>query len=130
MERKQCIGGRNHQGYAEPEQFPRRHPVSMRLRGLLLGCCVVFMNCAHGPCQALGNLFGCNCISKSDIPEHPDMSITLPDFGDGSLQIDATVDGYTLQAIRIAADDYLTPGAADRPCERRQTAYDYRALRK
>jgi hypothetical protein len=103
--------------------------MSLRFRGVLLGCCVALTSCAHGPCKTLGNLFGCNCVKKPEFSNHPDPNITLPVF-DSTLRVDADVDGSTLQAIRIAADDYLTPGAEDRPCERRQSSYGYQALRQ
>jgi hypothetical protein len=57
------------------------------------------------------------------------MSIQLPVF-DSSLPVDASLDGYLLQAIRIAANDYLPTGAEDAPCERKQSSYDYRALKQ
>jgi len=35
-----------------------------------------------------------------------------------------------LQAIRIAANDYLPSDSADSPCERKQSSYEYRALKQ
>jgi hypothetical protein len=57
------------------------------------------------------------------------MSIQLPVF-DSTLPVDASLDGYLLQSIRIAANDYLQPDPADPPCERKQSSYEYRALRQ
>ncbi|MGZ3458044.1 MAG: hypothetical protein ACXU86_06005 [Archangium sp.] len=57
------------------------------------------------------------------------MSVQLPDF-DANLKPDVDVDGYTLQAIRIAADDLLKADPTDLPCGEKQVSYRYRALRK
>lgn len=57
------------------------------------------------------------------------MSLQLPVF-DSALQVDTTLDGHTLQAMRIAADDYLDPARAEPPCQFKQESYEYRALRQ
>ena len=101
----------------------------MNSRLILLLCGVAFVGCAHRPCQVLGDLFGCNCVSKRSQPEFQDMSVQVPAF-DHTLTPDADVDGYTLQAIRIAADDLLKAEPADLPCGEKQVSYRYRALRK
>lgn len=101
----------------------------MNPRWLLLLCAVAFTGCAHRPCQVLGHLFGCNCVSKRTQPEFQDMSVQLPVF-DHTLVPDVDVDGYTLQAIRIAADDLLNADPTGLPCGEKQVSYRYRALRK
>lgn len=103
--------------------------MSSRFRGWLLGGCMALASCAHGPCKTLGDLFGCHCVKKPEFSHPSDSNITLPVF-DIALRADTDVDGFALQAIRIAADDYLAPGAESRPCERRQASYGYRALRQ
>jgi hypothetical protein len=85
--------------------------------------------CAHGPCRALGSLFGCACVSKTAQPEYQDLSIQLPMFN-YDLPLDTDLDGYTLQAIRIAANDFLEPDPAGLPCESKQASHRYRALRQ
>ena len=100
----------------------------MRAALALLMCSMTLIGCAHGPCGALGSLFGCNCVSKRDQPEYQDMSVQVPVF-DSSFPVDVALDGYTLQAIRIAADDYLDPDPRERPCRDKQTSYGYRARR-
>jgi hypothetical protein len=92
-------------------------------------CSMVFTGCAHGPCKALGTLFGCGCTAKSHAPEAEDPRIQVPDF-DGKLQVDADLDGYTLQAIRIAADDFLNPDPTDLPCKAKQVSHRYQARRE
>lgn len=96
---------------------------------MLLMCGMTLMGCAHGPCKTLGTLFGCTCVSKRAQPEYQDMSVQLPVF-ESSLTVDAELDGYTLQAIRIAADDFLDPDPGKRPCRDQQTSYRYLAKRE
>jgi hypothetical protein len=57
------------------------------------------------------------------------MSVQLPDFKNES-QVDADLDGYVLQAIRIAADNTLDPDPTGLACGEKQVSYRYRALRK
>jgi hypothetical protein len=58
-----------------------------------------------------------------------DMRVQIPVF-DSRLQVDTEVDGYTHQAIRIAADDLLNPDPSGVPCTDRQVAHTYRARRE
>jgi hypothetical protein len=101
----------------------------MNPRWILLLCSMAFTGCAHRPCQVLGDLFGCSCVSKRPQPEYQDMRVQLPVF-DHTLAPDVDVDGYTLQAIRIAADDLLNADPTGLPCGEKQVSYRYRALRK
>lgn len=92
-------------------------------------CCMILTGCAHGPCNALGSLFGCACTAKRPQPEFEDLTIKPPDF-DGGLQADVDVDGYTLQAIRVAADDFLDPDPNVVPCRAKQVSHSYQARRE
>ncbi|WP_224361102.1 hypothetical protein [Hyalangium versicolor] len=68
-------------------------------------------------------------LSKTSPPEYQDPSIQLPVFN-YDLALDTDLDGNTLQAIRIAADDFLEPDPAGLPCESKQASHRYRALRQ
>ncbi|WP_146210176.1 hypothetical protein [Vitiosangium sp. GDMCC 1.1324] len=57
------------------------------------------------------------------------MSIQLPVFN-YDLPLDTDLDGHTLEAIRIAADDFLEADPTGLPCERKQSSHRYRALRR
>jgi hypothetical protein len=96
---------------------------------LILCCCLLITGCAHGPFKALGSLFGCDCASKREPPEYQDMSVHLPVF-DSELKLDTDLDGQTLQAIQIAADDFLRADPKDTSCASKQSSHRYRALRQ
>jgi hypothetical protein len=101
----------------------------MKLKLLLLVSCVVSTGCAHGPCRTLGSLFGCECVGKREQPRYQDMSVQLPEF-DSKLSLDTDLDGYTLQAIRIAADDFLNVDPTGLPCEDKQVSHQYKTVRQ
>lgn len=101
----------------------------MGLRLLVLMWGMTLVGCAHGPCRTLGAWFGCTCVRKQEPPEFQDMRIRLPVF-DSALKTDAELDGYTLQAIRVAAEDLLPPDSPDLPCISRPVSYKYKALRQ
>ena len=101
----------------------------MTPRMILLLCGLCLSGCAHRPCQALAGLFGCECVSKRPQPETQDLGVALPVF-DHTLRPDADLDGYTLQAIRIAADDLLGADPTGLPCGEKQVSYRYRAVRR
>lgn len=61
--------------------------------------------------------------------QHQDRSIKMPRF-DASTRVDLVVDGATLQALRLAADDFLPPSTKPRPCSSTQTAHDYEVSRE
>lgn len=84
--------------------------------------------CAHGPCKTLGALFGCTCVPEQAQPSPQDLSIHLPDL-DEVMPGDTNLDGYTLHAIRIAADDFLNPDSTDLPCKAKQVSHGYQARR-
>jgi hypothetical protein len=79
-------------------------------RLILLSCALLFANCAHEP-------------------EFQDMRIQLPTFN-STLKTDAALDGYVLQAIRIAADDLLPPEEPELSCIYRKISYRYQAIRQ
>jgi hypothetical protein len=101
----------------------------MHSRVALLLCCISISGCAHGPCRTLGALFGCACTSKPEQPEYQDLSVQLPVF-DSELALDTDLDGQTLQAIRIAADDFLGADAKETSCASKQSSHRYRAVRR
>jgi hypothetical protein len=98
-------------------------------RLILLSLALALTNCAHGPCKVLGSLFGCRCVERPQQSEFQDMRIQLPVF-DSMLKTDASLDGYMLQAIRIAADDLLPPEEPDLPCIYQKSSYRYQAVRQ
>ena len=57
------------------------------------------------------------------------MSVELPTFDDAA-HLDTDLDGQTLQAIRIAADNLLDADPKVQACEDKQSSYRYRAMRK
>jgi hypothetical protein len=101
----------------------------MKLKFLLLLSFVASTGCAHGPCQTLGSLLGCECVRKREQPKYQDMSVRLPEF-DSKLSLDVNLDGYTLQAIRIAANDFLNADPTGLPCEDKQVSHQYKAVRQ
>lgn len=103
--------------------------MNMRSRAALLLCCLSITGCAHGPCKTLGSLLGCDCVSKREQPEYQDLSVQLPVF-DSELALDTDLDGQTLQAIRIAADDFLDADPKEQSCPRKQSSHRYRAVRR
>ena len=92
--------------------------------------CVAFTGCAHGRCQTLGTLLGCDCISHRAQPAQEAPSVSVPTFLGGE-KIDSRVDGFTLRAIQIAANDYRSPEPVpETPCWNTQPAQVYQALRR
>lgn len=61
--------------------------------------------------------------------QHQDRSIKMPAF-DASTKVDLVVDGATLQALRLAADDFLPPSSKLRSCSSTQAAHDYEVSRE
>jgi hypothetical protein len=57
------------------------------------------------------------------------MSVQLPVF-DSKLALDTDLDGQTLQAIRIAADDFLGVDPKEPSCASKQSSHRYRAVRR
>lgn len=98
-----------------------------RMLSLMVG--LLFTGCAHGPCKTLAGLFGCQCVPKREQPDFADMRVKLPVF-DSRLQVDTELDGYVLQAIRIAADDFLNPDPSELPCRDQQVSHGYQAKRE
>jgi hypothetical protein len=103
--------------------------MTMRFGTILFLLCIPLMGCAHGPCRTLGSLLGCDCVSKREQPEYQDLSVQLPVF-DSELALDTDLDGQTLQAIRIAADDFLDADPKEQSCASKQSSHRYRAVRR
>jgi hypothetical protein len=82
-----------------------------KLTALLLG--IVVLSCVH---------------SQDDWRQHQDRSIRMPRF-DASTKVDLVVDGAMLQALRIAADDFLPPTTKPRACSDTQAAHDFEVRR-
>lgn len=71
-----------------------------------------------------------SCVhQQDDWRQHQDKSIRMPRF-DASTKADLTLDGVTLQALRIAADDFLPLSAQTRTCAETQAAHDYEVRRE
>lgn len=80
-----------------------------------------------------------SCLrSPSPPPEQveDDKSIRFPRFFEqqatrvGARDDPYELDGLTLRAIQIAANDFLPPGDKNPPCEYRQEAHHYRVIRQ
>lgn len=66
------------------------------------------------------------CVRKPpDWYAHQDRSIRVPAF-DARTKLDTTIDGPTLQAIRLAAEDYAPPTSEPRACAHTQAAQLYK----
>lgn len=82
-------------------------------------------------------LAGCSRLSSPPpVPVGDDRTIVFPSFferaaspvgGEGALY---ELDGVTLRAVMIAANDFLPPGAKNPACPNRQEAQSYRVLRQ
>jgi hypothetical protein len=70
------------------------------------------------------------------VPVENDRSIVFPQFFEQSVvEVGARgelyeLDGVVLQAIMIAANDFLPPSTKERPCWDRQEAHRYRIIRR
>ncbi|HSP78803.1 MAG TPA: hypothetical protein VLQ93_09755, partial [Myxococcaceae bacterium] len=80
-----------------------------------------------------------NCVRSSGSPSEPlaeDSSIVFPNFFEqAAIGVDAEgalaeLDGVTLRAITVAANDFIPPDSKERPCWDRQEAYRYRVIRQ
>ena len=85
--------------------------------GLLSGC-------AH-----IGRLIGCDCGVAQKQPEQQDTGLELPLFN-ASDPGKVVTEGVVLQAIRVAADDFLGRDRADEACWDKQAAYTYQTLQR
>jgi hypothetical protein len=69
-------------------------------------------------------------------PLEEDTSIVFPKFYErfpvvvGGQGLPYELDGVTLRAITIAANDFIPPGTKERPCWQRQEAHRYRVIRR
>lgn len=70
------------------------------------------------------------------VPVEDDRSIVFPQFFEqtavevGAQGAPYDVEGVVLQAVMIAANDFLPPNAKERPCEDRQESHRYRVIRQ
>jgi hypothetical protein len=70
------------------------------------------------------------------VPVEDDRSIVFPPFFEqtavevGAQGAPYELEGVVLQAIMIAANDFLPPGTKERPCWDRQEAHRYRVIRQ
>jgi hypothetical protein len=107
----------------------------MRAGILAVALVTVLPGCGGARCALVKSIFGCSPSSEAAKVGN-DTSIRFPRFyehepvevakGEGVFE----VDGSVLQAIRIAADDFLPRGAKDVPCQSTQAAHTYRVLRR
>ena len=68
-----------------------------------------------------------SCMRQTpDWYKHQEPGLEMPPFG-GHAQV---IDGATLQALRIAADDFIPPAARTRTCGESQASYLYRIVRQ
>jgi hypothetical protein len=71
-----------------------------------------------------------SCVPRQDDwRRQQDRTLKVPRF-DGTTKSALVIDGPVLQALRIAADDFLPPGRQPRGCEDTQAAYDYEVIRE
>lgn len=76
------------------------------------------------------SIFPLYCAPKPpDWYSHQDRSIKMPRF-DATTKIDLVIDGATLQAVRVAADDFLPPSSQTRQCSDGQVAHRYEVSRQ
>jgi hypothetical protein len=84
-------------------------------------------------------LLGLSCMRSPFPPQVPvgdDRSIRFPDFHDefavevGGTSSPYQLDGVTLRALMIAANDYIPPGTQEQDCLDRQEAQLYRVIRQ
>jgi hypothetical protein len=93
------------------------------MRYLPLLAATILLDCVRSP-------------TSQSTPLEEDTSIVFPKFyerfpvvvGDQGLPYE--LDGVTLRAITIAANDFIPPRSKERPCWQRQEAYRYRVIRQ
>lgn len=92
------------------------------------------MRCAFVVMTLLG--LGCTPSFRQPVAIEDDRSIVFPQFFEHApVEVGAPgqpfqLDGITLRAIAIAANDFLPPGRTDTPCVDRQEAHVYRVIRR
>lgn len=80
-------------------------------------------------------LSSCAFFQRAAPPLQEDLSIRFPSFheplaGDGGAGQPLDVEGVTLRALTVAANDFLPLKAGERPCWEKQEAHRYRVLRQ
>lgn len=84
---------------------------------------LVFSGCTH-----IGRLLGCDCAVAEELPETQDLTLEMPLFN--ASEAKGVTDGVVLQAIRIAADDFLGRDRADEACWDKQASHTYQTIQK
>lgn len=104
----------------------------MGMRILTVSLCLLATGCARNHCAMLMSWFGC---SHPEVIVAEDNTIEFPQFYD-TVAVDVgagggvfRLDGATLQAVRVAADDFL-PLRRGRSCQETQGAHRYRVIRR
>lgn len=95
----------------------------MKTKTLFLVLAVGFAACVRRP-------------SSPPVPREDDTSIALPNFhGQPAVAVGAEgqpyeLDGAVMRALMIATNDYIPPGAEERPCWGSPQAHRYRVIRQ
>src|SRR5690349_20926696 len=105
----------------------------MGTRILIASLCLLVTGCARNHCAMFMSWFGCG-PSQAVLAE--DKTIEFPQFyetktidveeGGGIFRLD----GVTLRAVRIAADDFLPLWRGTTSCQETQVAHRYRVIRR
>jgi len=71
-----------------------------------------------------------SCVKRSpDWVARQDVSISLPRF-DAATKVDTVLDGMTLQAIRVAAEDFAPATTEPKACASTQAAQTYKVIHR
>lgn len=84
---------------------------------------LMLSGCAH-----IGRLLGCDCAVTGERLESQDLTLVLPRFNASESKV--VTDGVVLQAIRVAADDFLGRDRADEACWDKQASHTYQTIQK
>jgi hypothetical protein len=93
------------------------------MRFLPLVAAIILLDCVRGP-------------AVQPAPWEEDASIEFPKFYEslpvvvGEQGLPYELDGVTLRAIHVAANDFIPPDAKERPCLQTQEAHRYRIIRR
>jgi hypothetical protein len=79
-------------------------------------------------CARLGKLLGCDCAVTQGQPEKQDLTLEMPLFNASDSKV--VMEGVVLQAIRVAADDFLGRDRADEACWDKQAAHTYQTIQR
>lgn len=79
-------------------------------------------------CGRLGRLFGCDCAVTSGPSGDYDSSLEVPLFNASDSKV--VTEGAVVQAIRVAADDFLGRDRADEACWDKRAAHTYQTIQR